>query len=187
MATFPRMNQVLCLFIIFFFSGDQVVVSSRKKEWERRDEGLAQQQAQATISSDAQFSFSDGDEGEEKPLNLLFIVCDQLRFDALGYIQKQMDDYRGKLKVRTPNIDRLGLRSARFSTAYCSSPSCGPARASLLTGNTVQRTGITTNKMIMTRHYEKIKMIQDKVEILESFEQLLYDFKGYQAESYGKW
>ncbi len=62
---------------------------------------------------------------ETKP-NLIFILCDQLRFDCLGYA--------GHPLVETPNIDRLAERGVVFETAYCASPVCSPARASWLTG-----------------------------------------------------
>ncbi|MDP6037393.1 MAG: sulfatase-like hydrolase/transferase [Candidatus Latescibacteria bacterium] len=58
--------------------------------------------------------------------NLIFILCDQLRFDCLGYA--------GHSLVETPNIDRLAERGVAFETAYCASPVCSPARASWLTG-----------------------------------------------------
>lgn len=58
--------------------------------------------------------------------NILFIMCDQLRFDALGFM--------GKFPVQTPNIDRLAEKGTVFNNAYCSNPVCVPARASIMTG-----------------------------------------------------
>lgn len=40
----------------------------------------------------------------------------------------------GDTQARTPNIDALAVKGIRFDQAYCSSPSCSPARAALLTG-----------------------------------------------------
>lgn len=68
---------------------------------------------------------------ESSPPNLLVIVLDQLRWDALGFVQKQLPIYKGKLQIRTPNIDRLATLGTSFSLSYCASPSCGPARASI--------------------------------------------------------
>ena len=62
----------------------------------------------------------------EKNPNLIFILCDQLRFDCLGYA--------GHSVVETPNIDRLAAQGVTFETAYCASPVCSPARGSWLTG-----------------------------------------------------
>ena len=58
--------------------------------------------------------------------NVLFLFCDQLRFDCLGYA--------GHPLVRTPNLDRLASASAVFTTAFTSTPVCVPARHSLMTG-----------------------------------------------------
>jgi len=54
--------------------------------------------------------------------NLLFIITDQQRYDALGYA--------GNSVIETPNLDRLVQQGAYFSNAYtpCVIPadgSCG--------------------------------------------------------------
>lgn len=120
--------------------------------------------------------------------NLLFIVCDQLRFDVLQFVQEGLAVYGGKdvVRVRTPNIDRLASRGAVFETAYCASPSCGPARTSLLTGNTLQRTGVFNNRLVQSTYHNRMKLIRERVAQIRTFEQLLVDQRGYQAESYGK-
>ncbi|MDT0684384.1 choline-sulfatase [Roseicyclus sp. F158] len=47
--------------------------------------------------------------------------------------------------LHTPNLKRLAERSARFETAYCPSPLCGPSRASMMTGQLPSRTGVYDN------------------------------------------
>lgn len=69
--------------------------------------------------------------------NILFIMCDQLRFDYLGCA--------GHPSIRTPNIDRLAARGVRFARAYAQSPICGPSRMSLYTGRYVISHGSTWN------------------------------------------
>lgn len=69
--------------------------------------------------------------------NILFIMCDQLRFDYLGC--------SGHPTIRTPNIDRLAARGVRFSNAYCQSPICGPSRMSAYTGRYVSSHGSSSN------------------------------------------
>jgi Sulfatase len=119
--------------------------------------------------------------------NLVMIVLDQLRFDTLGFLQDELQQYQGKLRIRTPNIDQLARSGAYFRTAYCQSPSCGPARASLKTGCTVARTGLNGNKLAEASVYRRMDMINDKVQNLETFEQLLVDRFRYSAMTFGKW
>lgn len=60
------------------------------------------------------------------PPNVLFITCDQLRYDALGCT--------GNPVVKTPNIDRLAGEGALFEHCFVQSPVCSPSRATLITG-----------------------------------------------------
>ena len=69
--------------------------------------------------------------------NLLFILSDEHNPYALGCA--------GHPFVKTPNIDRLAARGTRFSSAYCNSPICVPARASLATGQYVHNIGYWDN------------------------------------------
>lgn len=69
--------------------------------------------------------------------NILFIMCDQLRWDYLSCA--------GHPALETPNIDRLAARGVRFSRAYVQSPVCGPSRMSFYTGRYVQSHGATWN------------------------------------------
>lgn len=69
--------------------------------------------------------------------NVLFIMCDQLRFDYLGCC--------GHPSIETPNIDQLAKRGVRFSNAYCQSPICGPSRMSTYTGRYVSSHGSGSN------------------------------------------
>lgn len=72
-----------------------------------------------------------------KRKNILFIMCDQLRFDYLGC--------SGHPTIKTPSIDRLAARGVRFSNAYCQSPICGPSRMSTYTGRYVSSHGSHSN------------------------------------------
>ena len=71
--------------------------------------------------------------------NILFIMCDQLRFDYLGCT--------GHPTIRTPNIDALAARGVTFANAYCQSPICGPSRMSAYTGRYVSSHGSSSNFM----------------------------------------
>jgi arylsulfatase A-like enzyme len=69
--------------------------------------------------------------------NILFIMCDQLRWDYLSCA--------GHPKLATPNIDALAARGVRFTRAYVQSPVCGASRMSFYTGRYVQSHGAAWN------------------------------------------
>ena len=58
--------------------------------------------------------------------NILFIMTDQNRKDALGCY--------GNSVIRTPNIDDLAARGVRFERMFAAYPVCAPNRASIITG-----------------------------------------------------
>ena len=51
-------------------------------------------------------------------------------------------DALGNYEVRTPSLDRLAAEGMRFSSFFCTSPVCSPARASLLTGRIPSQHGV---------------------------------------------
>lgn len=69
--------------------------------------------------------------------NVLFIMCDQLRADAIGAY--------GNGIVRTPNMDRLKERGITFTRAYSTCPVCMPARYTIRTGREPYHTGYYNN------------------------------------------
>ena len=71
----------------------------------------------------------------DRPVNVLFICIDDLR-PVLGC-------YGGAAK--TPNIDRLASESAVFQRHYVQFPSCGPSRASMLSGRRPDSLGVYGN------------------------------------------
>jgi arylsulfatase A-like enzyme len=71
------------------------------------------------------------------PKKILYIMCDQLRFDYLGCT--------GHPTIKTPNIDALAARGVRFDRTYVQSPICGPSRMSSYTGRYVRSHGATWN------------------------------------------
>ncbi len=73
----------------------------------------------------------------EKPRrpNFVFILIDDLAFNELSC--------NGSTFYETPCIDALAQNSMKFEFGYSSSPMCSPARASILSGKSPARTGIT--------------------------------------------
>jgi N-sulfoglucosamine sulfohydrolase len=67
---------------------------------------------------------------QDRP-NILMIMSDNQSWNHVG-------SYGDKV-VRTPNMDLIASQGVRFTNAFCSSPSCTPARAAMLTGQDIWR------------------------------------------------
>ena len=74
---------------------------------------------------------------EAKKPNILFILLDDLRWNA--------PSYAGNAHVNTPNIDRIAREGITFQNAFCTTSLCSPSRASILSGLYAHRHGVTDN------------------------------------------
>lgn len=70
------------------------------------------------------------------PPNLLLIMTDQQRADALGSVSDWL---------RTPNMDRLAAEGVRFTRCVTNSPVCVPTRRTMATGLYCHNTGVWDN------------------------------------------
>lgn len=71
--------------------------------------------------------------------NVLFIMADQFRFDALGCLNGW---------IRTPSLDRLAATGTLFTSAVSNSLECVPARFSLATGLYPHQSGVWENRPV---------------------------------------
>jgi len=62
-----------------------------------------------------------------KPRNVIFILSDDHRYDALGFLKTQP-------WLETPQFDRLAHEGIHFKNAFVTTALCSPSRASILTG-----------------------------------------------------
>jgi arylsulfatase A-like enzyme len=90
----------------------------------------------ATVAMLAASSSLSAAEPAMRP-NVLFILCDDLRPDALGCY--------GSKHVKTPHIDRLAANGVRFTSGFCTTSLCSPSRASILTGLYAHAHGVRNN------------------------------------------
>ena len=80
--------------------------------------------------------------------NILMIMTDQQRGDCLGCA--------GHPVIETPYLDELAAQGTYFPRAYSATPSCQPARATLLTGMNHWHTGVLDSRRARgrpSRHY----------------------------------
>ena len=74
-----------------------------------------------------------------KPRNVIFILSDDHRYDAMGFL--------GKPKfLETPHMDRMAREGAYLQYAFVTTSLCSPSRASILTGQFSHRHGVVDNQ-----------------------------------------
>ena len=99
--------------------------------------------------------------------NIVFILMDDLRWDALGCT--------GHPFAKTPNIDRVGKEGAMFKNFFVSIPLCSPSRGSFLTGQYAHKHGVIDNTDHSALSHQ-----------LVTFPRLLHE-AGYETAYVGKW
>ena len=73
-----------------------------------------------------------------QPKNVIFVLIDDLRYDALGFL-------KGQPWLETPNIDGLAERGVYMRNALVTTALCSPSRASILTGQYAHRHRVVDN------------------------------------------
>ena len=90
----------------------------------------------------------------DRPLNILVLMGDQHRWDALGCAADGLEPWQrtwlmdgpgGRPLVRTPHLDHLAATGVRFTQAVANLPVCVPCRHSFITGMYPHQVGILTN------------------------------------------
>ena len=129
-----------------------------------------------------------------KPMNVIFVLADDI-----GWADTSL--YNHTSLYETPNLDRLAQRGITFTRAYSASPLCSPTRASILTGQTPARTGLTTPgchtaKEVLLASVSKSAPVGNKALQAVSVTRLLTRYptlgklvkqSGYTTAHFGKW
>jgi len=86
--------------------------------------------------------------GQEKRPNIIFILTDDQRWDALGVA--------GNSIIQTPEMDALARTGTYFKNAFSTTPICAASRASILTGLYERTHGYTFQKPKLKLPYADI-------------------------------
>jgi N-acetylglucosamine-6-sulfatase len=109
---------------------------------------------------------SAGQTAKARPRNVVFILTDDHRYDAFGFLHPQT-------WLRTPQLDTLARDGVHLKNAFVTTALCSPSRASILTGLYAHRHKIVDNNTAIPRG-------------TRFFPQLLQP-AGYKTAFIGKW
>lgn len=108
--------------------------------------------------------------------NFVFILADDLGWNATSVKMDPTVDYSGSDYYQTPNLEKLADRGIRFSSAYASAPICTPSRRSLLYGMTPARQhGERFPSRFQPTEYQSIPQLLKKTD------------RRYRTAIFGKW
>jgi hypothetical protein len=86
----------------------------------------------AGVAALGSVSLGSAQETKQAPPNILFIMCDELRFPIVLPSGVSTADHW--LARFMPNVYRLWQRGVKFTSHYTAANACSPSRGSLLTG-----------------------------------------------------
>jgi arylsulfatase A-like enzyme len=78
--------------------------------------------------------------------NIIVIVSDDHRHDALGVVQRELGDRANFPFFKSPQLDRLAAGGVRFRNGFVTHSLCSPSRATMLSGLHTHEHGITSNE-----------------------------------------
>ena len=105
-------------------------------------------------------------QGGKKGMNIIFILSDDHRYDAMGFMKKVGG-------LQTPAMDRMATEGVHVKNAFVSTALCSPSRASILTGQYAHTHTVVDNDAPLPKD-------------LVFFPQYLQK-AGYQTALFGKW
>ena len=87
-----------------------------------------------------------------KPPNILFLLTDDQRWDAMGCA--------GNPVIKTPNMDFLAEKGVRFGQSFVTTPICAASRASIFCGLYERTHGYTFTQPPLRREYTDISYLR---------------------------
>ncbi|WP_165732675.1 sulfatase-like hydrolase/transferase [Polaribacter sp. 20A6] len=112
---------------------------------------------------------------EERP-NILFVLCDDLGYNDVGF--------NGSTDIITPELDKLANDGITFTSAYVAHPFCGPSRASILTGRYPHEMGAAFNLHSNSSMNDADNM---GIPTEETYMSKVLQDAGYYTSALGKW
>ncbi len=101
-----------------------------------------------------------------KKRNVVFILSDDHRYDAMSFL-------KGQAWLETPNLDAMARDGAHLRNAFVTTALCSPSRASILTGTYAHRHKIVDNNTAIPKGTRFFPELLQKA--------------GYQTGFFGKW
>lgn len=127
---------------------------------------------QFTCLSSVLLAFLGGCKKESKPLNVIYILADDLGYGDVGCY--------GQKLIKTPNIDLMASQGMLFTQHYAGCTVSAPSRASLMTGLHTGHTQVRGNQEIKPEG--QMPMAYDTYTLGKMFKSC-----GYATGVFGKW
>ena len=109
--------------------------------------------------------FSCTENLDDKSPNIILIMADDQGWGQVSYYDHPV--------LETPNLEAMAENGLRFDRFYAAAPVCSPTRASILTGRTNDRTGVTDHGYALRKQEKTIAVALQKA--------------GYATGHFGKW
>ncbi|HYE56290.1 MAG TPA: sulfatase [Chitinophagaceae bacterium] len=103
---------------------------------------------------------------QQKRMNIIFILSDDHRYDAMGFMNKIQG-------LHTPGLDRMATEGVHVKNAFVSTALCSPSRASILTGQYAHTHTVVDNDAPLPANLTFFPQYMQK--------------SGYQTAFMGKW
>ncbi|MCX6613199.1 MAG: sulfatase [Acidobacteria bacterium] len=104
---------------------------------------------------------------QQRPRNIIFILTDDHRYDAMGFL-------KGQSFLETPHLDAMARNGIHVPNAFVTTALCSPSRASILTGQYAHKHRVVDNNNPVPPG-------------TKFFPELLQKKANYQTGFFGKW